>query len=162
MNARSPSPAAEQPEERYVARWRRAWSHGRVEPCLSEHAATIRDHETLYVGPLFDAVTGEAGMRAMFGRVFALIPDLQAELDHWTVAPGLAFIEFTLRGTLGGKPISWRAVDRMELDGEKLVTRESYFDPLPILIAVLTRPRAWPRLLRLRTVPRLRPSREPQ
>ncbi len=162
MSTRAPSLAAEHPEERYVARWQQAWSYGRQEPCLTEHAATIRDEQTLYVQPLFDAVTGEEGMRAMFGRIFALIPDLRAELNHWAIDRDSAFIEFTLIGTLGGKQISWRAVDRMKLDGEKLVTRETYYDPLPMLIALLGRPRAWPRVLRVRTRPRLRPLSRPR
>ncbi len=164
MNLRAPSQAGP-PEERYVARWREAWSHGAVEPCLSEHATTIRDERTLYVQPLFDAVVGEQGMRQMFEGVFALIPDLNAQLDHWSVGEGFAFIEFTLTGTLGGKPIQWRGVDRMELEGEKLVMRETYYDPLPVLVAMLTRPRAWPRLVRtvnLRSLPRPRPSRTPR
>jgi SnoaL-like domain len=164
MRTRTPSPIAERPEERYVARWREAWSHSAVEPCLNEHATTIRDERTLYIQPIFDAVTGEKGMRQMFERIFALIPDLSAELDHWIVDDGIAFIEFTLSGTLGGKPIRWRVIDRMELDGEKLVMRETYYDPLAIMIALLTRPRAWPHALstlRLHTLPRLRPSRTP-
>ncbi len=150
------------PEERYVARWREGWSYGASERCLDEHARTIFDKHTLYVQPLFDAVTGERGMRELFEGIFALIPDLRAELDHWAVNEGVALIEFTLTGTIGGKPIRVRGVDRMQLDGEKLVMRESYFDPLPLLIALLTRPRAWPRaLLNVRThpLPRLRPSR---
>jgi hypothetical protein len=160
-----PPSMAASAEERYVARWREAWSHGDVEPCLNEHAAMIRDEQTMYIQPLFDAYVGERGMRRVFGRVFALIPDLTAELDHWLVAEGIAFIEFTLTGTLGGKPIRWRVVDRMRLDGEQLAGVETYYDPLPLLIALLTRPRAWPRTLRamrLHTLPRLRPSRTPR
>jgi hypothetical protein len=150
------------PEERYVARWREGWAHGAVGPCLDEHANTIRDERTLYIQPLFDAVTGEQGMRKLFEGIFALSPDLRAELDHWVVDEGIAFIEFTLTGTLGGRPIRLRGVDRMQLDGEQLVMRESYFDPLPLLIALLTRPRAWPRALlntRAHPLPRLRPKR---
>jgi len=148
-----------------VARWRNAWAHGAVAPCLDEHASTIRDEHTLYIQPLFDAVTGEQGMRDVFDGIFALIPDLRAELDHWVAEQGLVFIEFTLTGTLGGKPISLRGVDRMYLDGEKLVARESYYDPLGLLIALLCRPRSWPRALRSMraySVPRLRPSRSPR
>jgi hypothetical protein len=160
---RQPSPAG-CPEERYVADWKQGWSYGAGKDCLDEHATTIRDENTLYIQPLFDAVAGEQGMRRMFGSVFALIPDLRVELDNWAVEEGVAFIEFTLSGTIGERPIQLRGVDRMHLDGDKLVLRESYFDPLPILIALLTRPRAWPRALRglsLRTLPRLRPTRIP-
>jgi SnoaL-like domain len=158
---RDPSPSG-CPEERYVVRWREAWAHGSVKRCLDEHASTIRDEQTLYIQPLFDAVTGEQGMRAMFEGIFELIPDLRAEPEYWLAEDGIAFIEFTLTGTLAGRPISLRAVDRMLLDGEKLVMRESYYDPLPLLVALLTRPRAWPRALRLRMLPRLRPSRIPR
>jgi len=150
------------PAERYVARWREGWSYGAGKRCLDEHARTIRDERTLYIQPLFDAVTGEQGMRKLFEGIFALIPDLRAEIDHWVVDEGIAFIEFTLTGTLGGRPIRLRGVDRMQLDGEQLVLRESYFDPLPLLIALLTRPRAWPRALRntrAHPLPRLRPQR---
>lgn len=58
-----------------------------------------------------------------------------------------------------------RRTNRMQLDGEKLVLREAYFDLLPLPIALLTRPRAWPRALcnmRAHPLPRLRPSRTPR
>jgi hypothetical protein len=157
--------SAGSPEERYVARWRESWSYGATKRCLDEHATTIFDEHTLYIQPLFDAVTGERGMRELFEGIFALIPDLHAELDHWAVNQGVALIEFTLTGTIGGKPIRVRGVDRMQLDGEKLVMRETYFDPLPLLLALLTRPRAWPRALRnmrAHPLPRLRPSHTPR
>ncbi|HTA97918.1 MAG TPA: nuclear transport factor 2 family protein [Solirubrobacteraceae bacterium] len=153
------------PEERYVARWREGWSYGASQRCLDEHATTIFDEHTLYIQPLFNAVSGERGMRELFEGIFALIPDLRAELDHWAVNESVALIEFTLTGTIGGKPIRVRGVDRMKLDGDKLVLRETYFDPLPLLIALLTRPRAWPRALRnmrVHPLPRLRPSRTPR
>jgi hypothetical protein len=159
-----PSPAG-RPEERYVAAWQKGWAHGAGEACLNDHARTIRDEHTVYIQPLFDAVTGEEGMRRLFGRIFALIRDMTVELDHWAVDEGVAFIEFTLTGTVGGRPVQVRGVDRMQLDGDKLVMRESYLDPLALLIALVTRPRAWPQALaslRLRTLPRLRPSRIPR
>jgi hypothetical protein len=159
-----PSPAG-RPEERYVAAWKQGWSHGAGETCLNEHAATILDEHTTYIQPLFDAVAGEEGMRRLFGRIFALIHDMRVELDHWAVDDGVAFIEFTLSGTVGGRPVQVRGVDRMRLDGDKLALRESYFDPLPLLIALLTRPRAWPGALaslRLHTLPHLRPDRVPR
>jgi SnoaL-like domain len=166
MTSERPQPTPEGgPEERYVATWKQAWSHGAGVTCLDEHASTIGGGHTLYIQPLFDAVTGEEGMRRLFGRVFALIPDMTVELDHWAIAEGLALIEFTLAGTVGGRPVRVRGVDRMQLEGDKLVARESYFDPLPLLIALISRPRAWPGALasmRLGTLPRLRPSRVPR
>lgn len=166
LNDEGPYPSSTRsPEERYVAEWRKGWSHGAGETCLNEHATTIFDEHTLYIQPLFDAVAGEQGMRRLFGRIFALIPDMRVELDHWAVKEETAFIEFTITGTVGGRPVQVRGVDRMQLDGDKLVVRESYFDTLPLLIALVTRPRAWPRALasfRLHTLPRLRPRRVPK
>ncbi|HEV3321120.1 MAG TPA: nuclear transport factor 2 family protein [Solirubrobacteraceae bacterium] len=153
------------PEERYVARWREGWSYGASQRCLDEHATTIFDEHTLYIQPLFDAVAGERGMRELFEGLFALIRGLRVELDHWAVNDGVALIEFTLTGTIGGKPIRVRGVDRMQLNGDKLVLRETHLDPLPLLIALLSRPRAWPRALRNMRAhprPRLHPSRTPR
>jgi hypothetical protein len=59
-------------------------------------------------------------------------------------------LHLTLRGTLGGRPIAWRVCDRATLRHGLVVERESYFDPTPLLRAVLTRPRAWPVLARAR------------
>ena len=53
-------------------------------------------------------------------------------------------IDFTLSGTAGGAPISWRAVDRIAIGEDGLATeRVSYFDSLPLILAIARR-RAWP------------------
>jgi hypothetical protein len=59
-------------------------------------------------------------------------------------------IEHTLAGTLGGKALSWDLTDRMTLRDGRVVERIAYFDPLPLLLAVLTRPQAWVLLVRMR------------
>ncbi|WP_130343746.1 nuclear transport factor 2 family protein [Herbihabitans rhizosphaerae] len=155
---RPPSPASAAPEERYLARWAVAWATGDAERCLAGHAATMAGEHTRYVQPLFHAARGERGLRTV-GKLFALIPDLTAEIERWAVADGFAFVEFTLRGHLGGRPVAVRAVDRMTLDGEPLVERENYCDPLPVVLAVLVRPRVWPLLVRHRVRITPRPRR---
>ena len=60
-------------------------------------------------------------------------------------------IDFTLSGTAGGAPISWRAVDRFVIGEDGLATeRVSHFDSLPLILTVARRPRAWPALVRSR------------
>jgi hypothetical protein len=60
-------------------------------------------------------------------------------------------IEFTARGTAGGGPVSWQAVDRFVLDENGLATeRFTYFDSLPLVLTVAMRPRAWPAFARNR------------
>jgi hypothetical protein len=87
--------------------------------------------------------------RRTFTGLFELIPDLRGEVHRWGATDDGVLIEFTLSGTAGGGPISWRAVDRFVLDEGGLATeRVSYFDPVPIALTVGRRPRAWPRYLR--------------
>jgi hypothetical protein len=71
-------------------------------------------------------------------------------VERFALGAECAYIELTLRGTLGGRPVAWRACDRATLRDGLVVERESYFDPLPLLRAILTRPRAWPALARAR------------
>jgi hypothetical protein len=69
-------------------------------------------------------------------------------VERFAIGAECAYAELTLRGTLGGRPISWRVCDRATLRDGLVVERESYFDPTPLLRAILTRPRAWPALAR--------------
>jgi hypothetical protein len=52
------------------------------------------------------------------------------------------FLELTLRGHLGRKPIEWTVVDRIILEDGLIRERRSYFDPAPLLRAVALRPPA--------------------
>jgi hypothetical protein len=62
------------------------------------------------------------------------------------------FIELTLRGHLGRRPVEWTVVDRIILEDGLIRERRSYFDPAPLLKAVALRPRAsLPLLLSLLT-----------
>jgi len=88
------------------------------------------------------------GKRAFTG-LFELIPDLTGEVHRWGATADGVLIEFTLSGTAGGRPISWRAVDRFVIGDDGLASeRVSYFDSMPIALAALTRPRGWPAFLR--------------
>jgi hypothetical protein len=57
-------------------------------------------------------------------------------------------IELTLRGTLGRRPLEWTVADRIVLHDGLMAERHSYFDPTPLLPAMLRSPRAALRLLR--------------
>jgi hypothetical protein len=81
--------------------------------------------------------------------VFALIPDLHADVERWAASGETLYIELTLRGTLAGRSLSWRACDRVTLRDGMAVERESYFDPSPLIAAVAMTPRVWPKLLHL-------------
>lgn len=77
-------------------------------------------------------------------RILTLMPDLHGDVLGWSGIGDSLYIEIRFSGTLGGAPLSWRAVDQIRISSDGLVTRrESFFDPSPLVTAVLTRPRAW-------------------
>jgi hypothetical protein len=101
------------------------------------------------VAPLTPTTQTLEDGRQTFAGLLELIPDLRGEVHRWGATADGVLIEFTLSGSAGGGPISWRAVDRFVLGEDGLATeRVSYFDPTPIALTVGRRPRAWPRFLR--------------
>ena len=92
----------------------------------------------------------EAGKR-VFADLFELIPDMTAEVHRWGATADGVLIEFTVRGTAGGSPISWESVDRFVLDQDGLASeRFTYFDSLPLVSTLARRPRIWPGFTRSR------------
>jgi hypothetical protein len=111
------------------------------------------------IQPQLPTLVGKQAFREGFVRpTFSLIPDLRAEVHDWAASGDVIYIGFTLRGTLGGKPIEWRCVDRILMRGEVACERRAYFDPSPLLRAVITRPRAWRTFLSIQ-LKRLRGAR---
>jgi ketosteroid isomerase-like protein len=99
--------------------------------------------------PRLPTLVGHRAFRERFARpLFALIPDLHGQVERTATSADCASIELTLRSTLGGRPIAWRVCDRATPRDGLVVERESYFDPLPLLRAIRTSPRAWPALTR--------------
>jgi len=85
----------------------------------------------------------------VFANLLELIPDLTGEVHRWGATMDGVLIEFTLSGTVGGRPIAWPAVDRFVIGEGGLATeRINYFDSMPVALAAMTRPRAWPAFLR--------------
>jgi hypothetical protein len=103
------------------------------------------------VAPMTPVTETLAEGKRAFAGLFELIPDLTGEVHRWGATADGVLIEFTLSGTVGGKPISWHAVDRFVIGEDGLASeRVSYFDSMPIALAGLTRPRGWPAFLRSR------------
>lgn len=92
----------------------------------------------------------EAGKQA-FADLFELIDDMTVEVHRWGTTSDGVLIEFTVRGTTKGSPISWESVDRFVLDEDGLATeRFTYFDSLPLVLTLMRRPKVWPTFLRSR------------
>jgi hypothetical protein len=112
---------------------------------------TLLAEDVRLVAPMTPATDTLAEGERAFAGIFELIPDLTADVHGWGATESGVLIDFTLSGSAGGSPISWRAVDRIAIGEDGLATeRISYFDPLPLIAAVVRRPRVWPGFLRSR------------
>jgi hypothetical protein len=143
--AAQPSATAERWVEEFIEGWR-APNGAEAKAAFFER---ILNPRVRLIQPQMPDLVGHEEFRSGFiAPMFALMPDLHGEVERWAVRADTALIELTVRGTLGGRPASMRVVDRVTIRDGVAVERESYGDPLPLLLTALRRPRAWPRLLR--------------
>jgi ketosteroid isomerase-like protein len=140
----------------WVAAFAEGWRAPASADAFADHFRPWFDPHIRLAQPQLPTLVGHRAFRERFARpLFALIPDLHGQVERTAVGADCAYIELTLRGTLGGRPVALRVCDRTTLRDGLVVERESYFDPLPLLRAILTRPRAWPALARIQRGQRL-------
>lgn len=72
---------------------------------------------------------GKAEARSEFLRIFHNMPDLRADIHHWSVRGNILFIELTFHTTIGGQDVSWNNVDRFIFRDGVAIEREAFFDP---------------------------------
>ena len=148
--------------EDWVREFTEGWRDPRGADRFIAHFRELLDERVRLIQPQLATVVGRDAFAERFVRpLFALIPDLRADVDRWAVNGEQAFIEITLRGTLGGRrPISWRACDRITVRDGVAVERETYCDPLPLIVATARTPSAWPRFIRFQIQSRVRASNQ--
>jgi hypothetical protein len=137
--------------------WVREFSEGWRAPAgpeqLAAHFERVLDPGIRLIQPQLPDLVGYADFRSGFvAPLFALIPDIRGEVERWAARRDTIYIEVTMHGTLGGKPLRFRACDRVTLRDGKAVERETYVDPTPLLASAATRPKAWPRFLRFQAL----------
>jgi ketosteroid isomerase-like protein len=132
---------------RWVQRFTENWANPQPDRWLEQYRDLL-DPEVRLIQPLTPPTQGLGQFKALFDGIFALIPDLRGRVERWSATGDEVYIELTLYGTLGGRPIAWRACDRCSLRDGLVVERESYWDPTPVLTAAALRPKAWPSLVR--------------
>ena len=109
-----------------------------------DRMSTLLTDDVVLIQPLSHPMEGLVAAQAEFRRLFQLMPDLRGRIDDWGGQGDTLFIEFTLSGTVGqNTTLNWPVVDRFELVGDKARRRITYFDPEPLLWAVLWTPSAW-------------------
>ena len=128
----------------FVERFRAYWRAPSVEGLDLLLAPDVR-----LVAPMTPTTRTLADGKRAFAGVLKLSPDLTAEVHRWGETEDGILIEFTLSGSNAGVPLSWRAVDHIVLREDGLASeRVSYFDSVPLILAALRHPRAWPTFVR--------------
>lgn len=141
-NTRPGASAQDTVAAQFVQRFGQTWANP-----SPERLNNLVHPDIAFTQPLEPTLRGHQEAAAFWRRVFTLIPDLRGEIVSWGYRAGTVYIELRMIGTLGGKPIEWITLDRIRLEDGTVRQRTAYFNPLPLVRAVLTRPRAWPRWL---------------
>jgi ketosteroid isomerase-like protein len=145
--------AAEAWVEGFIEGWRAPTSA----EATAEHFERLLAPDIRLIQPQLPTGVGYRALRRQFIEpLFALMPDVRCEVDRWAARGDDVFIELTVIGTIGGRPVRMRACDRVTLRDGVAIERESHADPTPLLAAVARSPRSWPGFLR--TQARLRLS----
>lgn len=154
--ARNPSRAQTRlSAEQWVERFKVGWRAGDGPDAFAEHFRPMLAPDVRLVQPQLPPLHGFEAFKESFVKpTFALIPDIHGEVERWAAdeqgtEQGTIYIELTLHGTIGRRALSFRACDRLSMRDGVAIERESYFDPAPLLSAVLRSPSAWPRFVRL-------------
>ncbi|MEK6277901.1 MAG: nuclear transport factor 2 family protein [Actinomycetota bacterium] len=135
--------------EAWVREFKEGWRAPVGPEPFAAHFERVLDPGIRLIQPQLPELVGHADFRSGFvAPLFAMIPDVRGEVERWAAHGDTIYIEVTMHGTLGGKPLRFRACDRVTLREGKAIERETYLDPLPLLGSVATRPKAWPRFLR--------------
>jgi ketosteroid isomerase-like protein len=115
------------------------WDQG-AGPGFFEHFEARIQPDMLMTQPLAPAARGIETFRPLFEPLFRAIPDLRGEVLRWGETEDGVLIELHLSGHLGGRPVAWTTVDRILLEDGKIKERHAYFDPAPLVKAMLLRP----------------------
>ena len=125
---------------RFVERFADGWAGPHPERLLALLHSEVRLFQ-----PIFAPTRGRAAADGGFFRpLFRFLPDLRIAVARWSAVGDVVFIEWNASATLAGRPLRWWGVDRFLLVGELAIERVSYFDAVPLFVAVLLRPSCWP------------------
>ncbi|TWF76891.1 SnoaL-like protein [Pseudonocardia hierapolitana] len=127
--------------DRFAKGWDRPDPHAWDE-LLAEDAELVQ--------PLLCSGRGRAVWQEEARRLLRLAPDLRGDVLGWAGHDDVVFIDVRLSATVGGKPLTFRSFDKLLIGPDGCVLRrEAFFDPSPVALALLLRPKAWLRAARL-------------
>jgi hypothetical protein len=130
----------------FVARFASFWSAP-----SPERLGEVLGEDVRLVTPMTPDSRTLAEARETFVDFLELITGLTGEVRRWGATEDGVLIELSLKGELGGRPLTLDVIDRLVIGEDGRATeRISYFDPTPLVVAALRRPGSWPGFVRTR------------
>jgi ketosteroid isomerase-like protein len=126
----------------FVRRFEEAWSKSNADAIID-----VLAEDVVLRQPLMPEIVGRAAAHEAFTRLFRSFPGLTATVHGWAASGDVVYIDFTLHGEVGGRPLSWPAIDRFVVRDGLAAERVSYFDGSRLVLEILKRPRAWRRFI---------------
>jgi hypothetical protein len=121
--------------DRFAAGWRQPGPHAWDD--------LLADEVDLHQPLMADGV-GRVHWQQEFARLQAFLPDLRGDIVGWAGDHDTIYVDIHCVATAGGQPLRFRAIDRLTVTPDGTITRrDSFFDPSPLVTALLTRPAAW-------------------
>jgi hypothetical protein len=147
----SPAGSAKQraAAESWVAHFAEGWRAPADPDSFAAHFERVLDPEIRLIQPQIPDLVGFRAFRESFARpLFGLVDGLHGTVEHWASEGDVIYIELTLRGRIGGRPVRFESCDRITLRDGIATERKAYVDPIPLLAAIALNPRAWPAFAR--------------
>ncbi len=105
--------------------------------------------DVILVQPHLPTIKGKTAAIAEFERLLKWMPGLSGTVHRSISTPGEAAIEWTLSLPIG-KGLAIPMTDLFYLESGMVKLRRVYFDQIPLITAVLSRPWLWPGFVRYR------------
>ena len=106
--------------------------------------------DATFVQPGFPNAHGHNQIAQMFRRLFTLFPDLTATPECSAVAGDTVIIASTCATTMGRRVAHFDVCDRFVIRDGKIVQRQSYSDPTPMMLKLARHPTTWARVVKSR------------
>lgn len=106
-----------------------------AEPSVETYLALFHAEARLFDDGM-ERPIGVAEIPAHIAGVLALVRGFRMRPERWRARERVVFVEAHNSGEIAGKPVSWRAVYRIELDGSLVRDGRRYFDRAPLLAMV--------------------------
>lgn len=85
--------------------------------------------------PGSDTPIPQSEIPAMIARQHAAVPDIEQVITNWAERDGVIFHEWETTGTIRGRKVTLRGVNRNYLRGSRSIEAVSYFDRLALIEA---------------------------